>query len=73
MTLFIALLILANGLIAYYCYINAQLKGYPQTVFMILGLLPYFNLAVLVYLLFFPLSIRVYACEYFSGVSHMLC
>jgi len=54
MTLFIALLILANGLIAYYCYINAQLKGYPQTVFMILGLLPYFNLAVLVYLLFLP-------------------
>ncbi|SFB78957.1 hypothetical protein [Pseudoalteromonas denitrificans] len=54
MTLFVVLLLLANGLITYYCYINAKMKGYPIITFSALGLLPYFNLVVLVYLLFLP-------------------
>jgi len=54
MTMFIVLLLLANGLIAYYCYLNAKLKGYPAITFLVLGTLPYFNLVVLVYLLFLP-------------------
>ena len=54
MTMFIVLLLLANGLIAYYCYFNAKLKGYPVITFLVLGALPYFNLVVLVYLLFLP-------------------
>jgi len=54
MTMFIVLLLLANGLIAYYSYLNAKLKGYPAITFLVLGTLPYFNLVVLVYLLFLP-------------------
>ena len=54
MTIFIVLLLLANGLIAYYCYLNAKLKRYPVITFLVLGTLPYFNLVVLVYLLFLP-------------------
>jgi len=47
-------LLLANGLITYYCYLNAKLKGYTIITFVALGVLPYFNLVVLVYLLFLP-------------------
>ena len=54
MTLFIALLLLTNALIGYYCYLKATLKGYPPLTFTLLGLLPYFNLVVLVYILFLP-------------------
>lgn len=54
MTLFVLLLLIANGLIAYYCYANAAQKGYPKGIFLGLGLVPYFNLVVLVYLLFLP-------------------
>ena len=54
MTLFIILLLLANVLICYFCYIKATEKGYPQLLFAGLGALPYFNLVVLVYLLFLP-------------------
>ncbi|WP_252097593.1 hypothetical protein [Pseudoalteromonas sp. NBT06-2] len=54
MTMFIVLLLLANVLIAYYCYLNAKQKGYPVITFAVLGLLPYLNLVVLVYLLFLP-------------------
>ncbi len=54
MTLFILLLLIANILIAYYCYHNAKQKGYPVLVFTLFGSLPYLNLVVLVYLLFLP-------------------
>ena len=54
MSIFISLLIICNLLIAYYCYINAKIKGYHVKVFTILGFVPYFNLVVLVYLLFLP-------------------
>lgn len=54
MTLFVLLLLIANALIAYYCYYNSMQKGYPSGLFFCLGLVPYFNLVVLVYLLFLP-------------------
>ena len=54
MALFIVLLLLANLLICYFCYLKASEKGYPQYVFAGLGAVPYFNLVVLVYLLFLP-------------------
>ncbi|ATD07832.1 MULTISPECIES: hypothetical protein [Pseudoalteromonas] len=47
-------LLLTNLLIAYQCYRYANTKGYPVKLFTGLGLLPYFNLVVWVYLLFLP-------------------
>ncbi|MCF6435510.1 MULTISPECIES: hypothetical protein [Pseudoalteromonas] len=47
-------LFIINILVAIQCYRNARLKGYPSKVFTILGLVPYFNLVVWVYLLFLP-------------------
>ncbi|CAH9054226.1 hypothetical protein PSECIP111951_01942 [Pseudoalteromonas holothuriae] len=43
-----------NTLIAIQCYRNARIKGYPSKLFAVLGLIPYFNLVVWVYLLFLP-------------------
>ncbi|MDE3274266.1 hypothetical protein [Pseudoalteromonas sp. G4] len=54
MALFIFLLLIANVLICYFCYLKASEKGYPKAVFTGLGAIPYFNLVVLVYLLFLP-------------------
>ncbi|WP_440055027.1 hypothetical protein ACSLBF_02390 [Pseudoalteromonas sp. T1lg65] len=48
------LLVVLNLLIAYQCYRYANLKGYPLKLFTVLGLIPYFNLVVWVYLLFLP-------------------
>ncbi|ASM51292.1 hypothetical protein PESP_a3486 [Pseudoalteromonas espejiana DSM 9414] len=50
----IILLLVIHFIIAYQCYRYAQLKGYPVGVFSILGLVPYFNLVVWIYLLFLP-------------------
>lgn len=47
-------LLFANLAIAYQCYRYASNKGYPVKLFTALGLLPYFNLVVWVYLLFLP-------------------
>ncbi len=54
MTQLIVLLLIVNLGIAYQCYRNAAFKGYPVGVFIALGLVPYFNLVVWVYLLFLP-------------------
>ncbi|ATC95914.1 hypothetical protein [Pseudoalteromonas tunicata] len=54
MTLFVTLLLIANLLITYFCLTKAKTKGYPQLTFVFLGAIPYFNLVVLVYLLFLP-------------------
>ncbi|MFY8327112.1 MULTISPECIES: hypothetical protein [unclassified Pseudoalteromonas] len=54
MTQLIVLLLLVNLGITYQCYRYACLKGYPVTTFTCLGLVPYFNLVVWVYLLFLP-------------------
>ncbi|AIY63767.1 hypothetical protein [Pseudoalteromonas piratica] len=54
MALFIFLLLFANVLICYFCYLKATEKGYPKVIFAVLGAIPYFNLVVLVYLLFLP-------------------
>ncbi|WP_404341378.1 hypothetical protein [Pseudoalteromonas mariniglutinosa] len=54
MTQLIVLLLIINSAIAYQCYRYATLKGYPVKVFTGLGLIPYFNLVVWVYLLFLP-------------------
>lgn len=54
MALFIFLLLITNVLICYFCYSKASEKGYPKAVFTGLGVIPYFNLVVLVYLLFLP-------------------
>ncbi|KPM84228.1 hypothetical protein NH514_02670 [Pseudoalteromonas sp. ACER1] len=54
MTQLIVLLLIVNLGIAYQCYRNASLKGYPVKTFTGLGLVPYFNLVVWVYLLFLP-------------------
>ncbi|NOU52741.1 hypothetical protein HG263_19730 [Pseudoalteromonas sp. JBTF-M23] len=43
-----------NALIAVQCYRSAKNKGYPCKLFTALGLIPYFNLVVWVYLLFLP-------------------
>jgi hypothetical protein len=50
----LSFLLIANVFIAYQCYKNAQLKGYPTKLFAGLGFIPYFNLVVWVYLLFLP-------------------
>lgn len=50
----IVLILLVNLGIAYQCYKYATKKGYPKTTFACLGLVPYFNLVVWVYLLFLP-------------------
>jgi hypothetical protein len=54
MTQLIVLLLFVNLGIAYQCYRNATFKGYPVMIFTGLGLVPYFNLVVCVYLLFLP-------------------
>ena len=54
MTQLIVLLLIVNLGIAYQCYRNATFKGYPVKTFTGLGLVPYFNLVVWVYLLFLP-------------------
>lgn len=50
----IVLLLAVNLGIAFQCYRYANIKGYPVNIFTCLGLVPYFNLVVLVYLLFLP-------------------
>lgn len=50
----LSFLLLANAFIAYQCYKNAHMKGYPVKLFAGLGFIPYFNLVVWVYLLFLP-------------------
>ncbi|MCQ8879423.1 hypothetical protein NQT69_15580 [Pseudoalteromonas shioyasakiensis] len=50
----IVLLLLINLGITYQCYRYACLKGYPVFTFTCLGLVPYFNLVVWMYLLFLP-------------------
>ncbi|WP_152087094.1 hypothetical protein [Pseudoalteromonas sp. A25] len=50
----VTFLFLINILIALQCYRNARSKGYPCKLFTVLGLIPYFNLVVWVYLLFLP-------------------
>jgi hypothetical protein len=54
MTLFVFLVVIANLVIAYNCYTHANKKGYPKQLFLALGCVPYFNLVVLVYILFLP-------------------
>ncbi|MBQ4834277.1 hypothetical protein J8L70_13570 [Pseudoalteromonas sp. MMG010] len=54
MTQLVVLLLLIHVIIAYQCYRNAMAKGYPVKVFSCLGLIPYFNLVVWIYLLFLP-------------------
>ncbi len=54
MTSLLLLLLAANLIIAYHCYYYAVQKGYPIKFFGLLGLVPYFNLVVWVYLLFLP-------------------
>ncbi|HEA18130.1 hypothetical protein NDQ71_10335 [Pseudoalteromonas sp. KG3] len=54
MTQLIVLLLVVNLGITYQCYRYAERKGYPVTTFTCLGLIPYFNLVVWVYLLFLP-------------------
>lgn len=54
MTQLIILLLLVNLGITYQCYRYAGLKGYPVVTFTCLGLVPYFNLVVWMYLLFLP-------------------
>lgn len=54
MTQLIMLLLVVNLGITYQCYRYANRKGYPTITFTCLGLIPYFNLVVWVYLLFLP-------------------
>ncbi len=54
MTQLVVLLLLMHFAIAFQCYRYAHIKGYPVRVFTVLGLVPYFNLVVWVYLLFLP-------------------
>ena len=54
MLLLVSFLLTINCVIAYQCYRNALVKGYPSKLFSALGLIPYFNLVVWVYLLFLP-------------------
>lgn len=54
MLLLTIFLLIANGLMAFCCYNIAWQKGYNKNVFLALGLVPYFNVVVLVYLLFLP-------------------
>ncbi|ALU44079.1 MULTISPECIES: hypothetical protein [Pseudoalteromonas] len=48
------ILLLIYVVIAVQCYRSASHKGYPKLFFTLLGLVPYFNLVVWVYLLFLP-------------------
>ncbi|MGO2010365.1 MAG: hypothetical protein ACTJH9_02815 [Pseudoalteromonas sp.] len=50
----IILLLAVNLGITFQCYRYAHIKGYPVSIFTCLGLLPYFNLVVWMYLLFLP-------------------
>ncbi|MBS3797382.1 MULTISPECIES: hypothetical protein [unclassified Pseudoalteromonas] len=50
----VTLLLCVNLFIAGQCYMHAKRKGYPVKLFLALGLVPYFNLVVWVYLLFLP-------------------
>lgn len=54
MTQLLILLLIINAGIAFQCYRYADKKGYPVKIFTGLGLVPYFNLVVWVYLLFLP-------------------
>jgi hypothetical protein len=54
MTQLVVLLLLIHFTIAYQCFRYANEKGYPVKVFTCLGLVPYFNLVVWIYLLFLP-------------------
>lgn len=54
MLLLISILIVIHLVIALQCHVSAQKKGYPRLLFSILGMIPYFNLVVWVYLLFLP-------------------
>jgi len=54
MTQLIVLLLLIHFTIAYQCHRYAYNKGYPISTFTVLGLIPYFNLVVWIYLLFLP-------------------
>ncbi|WP_372761952.1 hypothetical protein [Pseudoalteromonas sp.] len=54
MTQLVVFLLLMHFAIAFQCYRSAQFKGYPVRVFTVLGLVPYFNLVVWIYLLFLP-------------------
>ncbi|MCG7570593.1 hypothetical protein MHM89_11675 [Pseudoalteromonas sp. CNC9-20] len=54
MTALVTLLLSINMLIASQCYLHAKRKGYPVRLFLVLGVIPYFNLVVWVYLLFLP-------------------
>ena len=54
MTQLITLLLFIHFVIALQCYKYAQIKGYPVKTFTVLGLVPYFNVVVWVYLLFLP-------------------
>ena len=62
MTQLIVLLLVVNLGITYQCYRYAAQKGYPVKVFTGLGLVPYFNLVVWVYLLFLP-SLKPYSAN----------
>lgn len=54
MTFLLLFLLIANLVIGYFCHFYAKQKGYPVLLFSILGLVPYFNLVVWVYVLFLP-------------------
>ncbi|WP_010364040.1 hypothetical protein [Pseudoalteromonas citrea] len=54
MLLLISFLLAVHFAIAQQCYRLSLNKGYPSKLFTILGLIPYFNLVVWVYLLFLP-------------------
>ncbi|WP_462157216.1 hypothetical protein [Pseudoalteromonas sp. GB56] len=54
MIFLVTLLLCVNVFIAYQCYAHAKQKGYPERLYLGLGLVPYFNLVIWVYLLFLP-------------------
>ncbi|TMP40895.1 hypothetical protein CWB96_06955 [Pseudoalteromonas citrea] len=54
MLLLISFLLAVHFAVAQQCYRLSLNKGYPSKTFVALGLIPYFNLVVWVYLLFLP-------------------
>lgn len=54
MNILLVVLFIIYCAIAYQCYAKAKEKGYSWGVFALLGLIPYFNVLVWMYILFLP-------------------